>query len=104
MSLSSVFVVLNALTINLFKVKKNQLESVEKVEIKEEKQMEEIVLKVDGMMCEHCRKHVTDALKNVPGVTEVTVSLENKNAIVKGHNLSRETLIDAVKNAGYSAE
>ena len=104
MSLSSVFVVLNALTINLFKVKKNQLESVEKIEIKEEKQMGEIVLKVDGMMCEHCRKHVTDALKNIPGVTEVTVSLENKNAIVKGHNLSRETLIDAVKNAGYSAE
>lgn len=99
MSLSSVFVVLNALTINLFKPKK-YIENV-----KEEEKMKEIVLQVKGMMCEHCKKHVENALSKIPGVERVEVSLkENSAKIYSIQELNRNDLINAVKNAGYEAK
>ena len=99
MSLSSVFVVLNALTINLFKPKK-YIENV-----KEEEEMKEIVLQVKGMMCEHCKKHVENALTKIPGVTRVEVSLkENSAKIYSTQELNRNDLINAVKDAGYEAK
>lgn len=99
MSLSSVFVVLNALTINLFKPKK-YIENV-----KEKEKMKEIVLQVKGMMCEHCKKHVENALSKIPGVERVEVSLkENSAKIYSIQELNRNDLINAVKNAGYEAK
>ncbi len=98
MSFSSVFVVLNALTINLFKVKDI------KEDIKEVKEME-YKLHVEGMMCKHCVMHVKEALLKVNGVNEVEVSLENKEAEVKcDDSCNKEDLIKAIKDAGYDAE
>lgn len=98
MSFSSVFVVLNALTINLFKVKDI------KEDIKEVKEME-YKLHVEGMMCKHCVMHVKEALLKVNGVNEVEVSLENKEAEVKcDDSCNKEDLIKAIKNAGYDAK
>ena len=57
-------------------------------------------ISIEGMMCAHCQAHVEKALKEVAGVTEVTVSLENKNAVVTG-DASVETLKQAVVDAGY---
>ncbi len=93
MSFSSVFVVTNALRLNTFKKKK-------KGEIK----METIILNIDGMMCKHCQTHVLNALKGVSGVSEVIVSLENKNATITGANLNKELLIQAVIDAGYEVK
>lgn len=98
MSFSSVFVVLNALTINLFKVKKVNEERKE-----EEIVMEVIEIKVEGMMCNHCVNHVKNALLNVNGVKEVDVSLEEKKAVVTGTNLVKDELINAIIAEGYEA-
>ena len=57
-------------------------------------------ISIEGMMCAHCQAHVEKALKEVAGVTEVTVSLENKNAVVTG-DASVEALKQAVVDAGY---
>ena len=57
-------------------------------------------ISIERMMCAHCQAHVEKALKEVAGVTEVTVSLENKNAVVTG-DASVETLKQAVVDAGY---
>ena len=57
-------------------------------------------ISIEGMMCAHCQAHVEKALKEVAGVTEVAVSLENKNAVVTG-DASVETLKQAVVDAGY---
>ena len=65
----------------------------------EEKTMEQ-VLKISGMMCQHCQNHVEAALKAVPGVESVAVSLEEKTAKVTG-NADRAALAAAVKDAGY---
>lgn len=57
-------------------------------------------ISIEGMMCAHCQAHVEKALKEVAGVTEVTVSLENKNAVVTG-DASVEALKQAVVDADY---
>lgn len=95
MSLSSVFVVLNALTLNFFKLKQTK----ERKKIK----MEKITLKIEGMMCPHCVSHVKTALENVSNVEKVDVSLERKEAVIEGKNLSKEALIARVAEIGYKA-
>lgn len=101
MSLSSLFVVCNALRLTVFmrgKKYKNQLpQGVQKGDITMKK-----LLKVEGMMCQHCVKHVTDALMGVAGVTSVDVNLKKKGALVEcGEGVTDEALTAAVKEAGY---
>lgn len=60
------------------------------------------------MSCAHCTASVTKALESVPGVVSVQVSLEKKQAvvIVRANNSQAadvNTLIEAVKEAGYGA-
>lgn len=61
----------------------------------------EKIISIEGMSCEHCVKAVTNALKEVDGVEDVSVSLEAKNAVVKGENLDENKLKEAVEEAGY---
>ena len=62
------------------------------------------MLKVEGMMCEHCVKHVTDALQAVPGVKKADVNLKKKGALVEcSEEVSDQALVTAVKEAGYDA-
>ena len=61
------------------------------------------VLHIDGMSCQNCVRHVTEALAAVDGVQSVTVSLEQKTATVTSAepiSVSAATL--AVEDAGYS--
>ena len=61
-------------------------------------------LHVEGMMCMHCVKHVTDALQAVEGVEKADVDLKKKRAVVTlAAPVADETLIAAVKEAGYEA-
>ena len=124
MSLSSVCVVSNALRlrwVKLHDVKKTQIEPYQDVaastiaDINQHNALDNNIkstnndkgestmtttISIEGMMCAHCQAHVEKALKEVAGVTEVTVSLENKNAVVIG-DASAETLKQAVVDAGY---
>ncbi|WP_298276109.1 heavy metal-associated domain-containing protein [Ferroplasma sp.] len=45
-----------------------------------------IELKVFGMTCDDCVRHVTNGLKDATGVQDVSVSLKNGMAIVKANN------------------
>ena len=59
-------------------------------------------LKVEGMMCMHCQKHVTEALKALPGVTAVDVNLETKLAQVTAtRDIPQEEFKQAITAAGY---
>lgn len=60
------------------------------------------IVKVEGMMCQHCVAHVEKALRAVPGVESVEVSLENKQAVVTG-SAADQALLDTVTDAGYQA-
>ena len=61
----------------------------------------ETVIKIQGMMCNHCVKHVTDALAKVDGVTAVDVSLEKGEATLNG-SFDVEAAKKAVEDAGYT--
>ena len=123
MSLSSLFVVSNALRLRFFHVlKKPQKEedgivqttekingqtgkkqivntSAEAVENKEEMNM--YTMKIEGMMCPHCQAAVTKALNGIEGV-KAEVNLEKKEAYVEApDSVSKEDLTKAVVDAGY---
>lgn len=59
-----------------------------------------IRLKVEGMMCNHCRGHVEKALQSVPGAETVNVDLGSGMALVQGE-CPVEALVSAVENCGY---
>ena len=45
----------------------------------------ETVLKVEGMMCTHCKAAVEKACKAVPGVVDAVVDLKAKTVTVSGN-------------------
>ena len=124
MSMSSVCVVLNALRLRLFNIdhsmdsslkdinidikdKLNKNNNFEFINIKNNNnELEELnmtkELKIDGMMCKHCVKHVTDALSKMNGVTNVVVSLEeNKADVTMNREISMDEFKEVITDAGY---
>ncbi len=95
MSLSSVFVVTNALRLRFFKGNKVKVKET----IKEEIKMETIIY-VNGMMCPHCKARVESVCKAVPGATDAQVDLEKKLVCVTG-NANVDALKKAITDAGY---
>ncbi|MDD2803944.1 MAG: heavy-metal-associated domain-containing protein [Elusimicrobiales bacterium] len=63
------------------------------------------VIKIQGMSCAGCRAGVENALKRVPGVLAVEVSLERAEAAVE-HDEKKAAPVDlraAVEKAGFKA-
>lgn len=98
MSMSSVCVVLNALRLRWFKIDHKIGEIAKKEEI-----IMQIELKIEGMMCAHCQKHVHDDLSKIEGVTEVKVDLEGKKAVVTmTKKIPTEEFAKVIADAGYT--
>ena len=122
MGFSSVFVVCNALRLRTWKPKntssatrQNTHDTKPVIDVqpkstndasasqKEESFMEK-KLNVEGMSCQHCVAHVTQALEAVEGVSKATVSLDEKGAVVElSSDVADSALVDAVVQAGYEA-
>ncbi len=129
MSLSSIFVVGNALRLRGFRdgftklVKKTEAKETEaketeaketeakeseakETEKKEKAESEERkmtkVMTIEGMMCGHCTGRVQKALEAVEGVSSAAMNLEAKTATLElTGEVSDETLTAAVTEAGY---
>lgn len=98
MSLSSLFVVSNALRLRFFhSLNKGKTQPKTIQEKKEEKNM--YTMKIEGMICPHCQAAVTKALEALEG-TKAEVNLEKKEAYVET-GLEKEALKKAVEDAGY---
>lgn len=110
MSCSSLFVCMNALRLNLFRLhdsgkdhrgrntlqnKKliNSNQSVIEKENGKDKKMKK-TMKIEGMMCCHCEATVKKALEALDGVTSAEVSHENGTAVLE---LSRDVSDDLLK-------
>lgn len=109
MSLSSIFVVGNALLLRRFKVSyagvntginseepgENDINEKEKISMTK-------TIQIEGMSCGHCSKRVQEALTAVAGVSGVEVNLEEKQAVVAlAEDVSDDVLKTAVTEAGY---
>ena len=102
MSMSSVCVVSNALRLKLFKPRQTAsalMEEKKREEMKGEKRIMEKKVIIEGMMCQNCVKHASNALNALPGVT-ATVDLDSKSAVVTG-DVSDEAIRQAIADAGY---
>ena len=97
MSMSSVFVVTNALRLRFFAARKKEKESATDAE--EVRDME-TVIKVEGMMCSHCKARVENVCKGIAGVTDAVVDLQEKQVTVSG-TASVDALKQAILDAGY---
>jgi Cu+-exporting ATPase len=83
-------------------VEKAGYQPVEIINRKEKAPMSK-TMKVDGMMCAHCQAHVQKALSDVEGVSNVVVSLEDKQATFDvADTVSDDVLKKAVEDAGYT--
>ncbi len=121
MSLSSFFVVSNALRLNLVdpyrpgKIKKRTppalpdfLTQYEDKELPAQPdQTEEILMKktlyIEGMMCQHCTAHVQKALSAISGVAQADTDLAAGTATVTlSTPVDDQTLIAAVTEGGYT--
>lgn len=114
MSMSSVCVVMNALRLRFFKpnhivgtVSRETTHETSHIHSTETIQKEGIstmktTLHIEGMMCQHCQKHVHDALAAMDGVTDVTVDLEGKKADVTAtKDISTDDFAKVITDAGY---
>ena len=112
MSLSSVCVVLNALRLRFFKpnhsagtVSRETSHETPNTPISKQKEGEpamKTTLHIEGMMCQHCQKHVHDALAAMDGVTDVTVNLEGKTADVTAtKDITTDEFAKVITDAGY---
>lgn len=62
-----------------------------------------VVLRVEGMTCDGCARHVTEALKSVPGIEEAQVGnwKSGQATVIANSLLKDKDLAKAVKKAGY---
>lgn len=103
MSLSSIFVVTNALRLRRFQSGFAENEIIEK--ISERSQGMTKVMTIEGMMCTHCTGRVQKVLEALEGVSEVSMSLEDKTAtVVMSAEVSDDILNGAVTEAGYEVK
>lgn len=118
MSVSSLFVVGNALRLNTFKPietgsievdNQNEIDvnisklSINDYDIKKENSMEKKI-NISGMTCGHCSARVEKALNEIEGA-EAKVDLESASAVLKSNHLISDDVIKrVVEEAGYTVE
>ncbi len=91
MSLSSVTVVLNALRLKRFKIERKEIGM-------------EVLLKVEGMMCQNCARHVKEAVLTLEGVKNVEVDLKKKKVLVEADSADLQAIERVITDAGYPAK
>ena len=63
--------------------------------------MKEVIF-IEGMQCNHCKMAVEEALKQIDGIEEVQVELEQKKAVVYLSKPIEETKIkDKINEIGF---
>jgi cation transport ATPase len=91
MSLSSLFVVCNAL-----RLQKLVFNTAVKTT------MHTITLSVYGMMCPHCERHVAQALASIPGVSSVSADHRNNSVTLEcSTTIDTDLLAATIQKAGY---
>ena len=103
MSMSSVFVVTNALRLRLFKPSHTAVSAPaeQAAQSAVDENTPTIVIGVEGMMCHHCVAAVEKACMGVPGALTAKAELEARRVTVRG-TAEQTALENAIVEAGYT--
>jgi|APCOG7522876152_1049122.scaffolds.fasta_scaffold209609_1 copper chaperone CopZ len=63
--------------------------------------MAEIILKIDGMSCQHCVMNVKKAVDGIEGVSSSDVTVGSAKVVYDDSKINKGTIAAAVQNAGY---
>ena len=66
--------------------------------------MKELLVKVGGMTCQHCKMNVERTLKSVPGIQVAEVDLTSGKVLLKGEEINLQAVRDGVESIGYTYE
>ncbi len=94
MSVSSLFVVSNALRISSKKGKTTKKKKIGKTD--------KFRLTIEGMTCGHCSSKVEQALLKLNGVIDVKADYKNKTAILTAGDMIAEELYSVINELGYN--
>ncbi len=61
-------------------------------------------IKIKGMSCRHCVGSVQKALENIPGLSQVTVNLDQGEATFENDSVAREKIRSAISKIGFEPE
>ena len=68
--------------------------------------MIEQTIKISGMVCNGCVATITNAIKGLPGIEKVEVSLKKANAFIvfDDAEVSLDEIKEAISDSGYTPE
>jgi len=59
------------------------------------------IIKIEGMTCPHCSRHVAEALKKVSGIKSAKADHQKGEAVIKGE-ADEAKIKGAIDEAGYT--
>ena len=105
MSVSSVFVVLNALRLNLYDIFDASHDKMVRTGSKTERKEDTMTktVKIEGMMCAHCEANVKNTLEALEGITGADVSHEKGTAVITlSKEVDSKVIKKAIEDKGYN--
>ena len=101
-----IFFLINSLLSRYFKkIKKhNTSQQFDFQNLKLIEGMENIVVSVKGMDCNHCKMTVENGLKQIPEIKEVNANFETDSVTISGDNINLEKVKESIESLGYKFE
>jgi copper chaperone len=66
--------------------------------------MQEAIMKIEGMSCQHCVMAVNKALKTLQGIGDAEVDIGTAKVHYDETQVKKEDLVAAIERAGYKVK
>jgi uncharacterized protein len=70
--------------------------------VEKSENMNELLIKVDGMTCNHCKSNVENNLRKISGIKDVQIDLSSGKVSIHGEKLDKAEIADTITNLGYT--
>lgn len=67
--------------------------------------MKELIIKVEGMLCNGCENRVQNVLKQIEGVEKVVANHKDETVtITLNHEINKEIIKEGIENIGFKVK